>query len=80
MDFRLCSDIVSTSLKLWKRATLPELQMHVAINSDGGNESHIEDGVCDPRDTQEKQCGAAKEEDIEVNAEGGPGEQYAEWG
>lgn len=74
MGFRLCSHIVSTSLKLWKRASLPELQMHVAIDSGSGNEFHIEDAVCDPRDTQEKQCGAAKEEDIEVNAEGGPGE------
>jgi hypothetical protein len=49
--------------------------MHVAVDSDGGDEFQVEDAVRDSRDTQEEERGGAKEEDIQVYTEGGLGEQ-----
>ena len=57
---------VSTSWELWKlgRAILLMLQVDDAVNSDSWDEIHVEYGVGDPGDAQEKQRGAAEQDDV----------------
>lgn len=48
----------------WGRAVLLMLQVDDAVNSDSWDEIHVKYGVGDPGYAQEKQRGAAEQDDV----------------